>query len=89
MSGYYLNTTTALCIKCDSLFPNCVYCTSPACLQCESGYYLSGGVCSACNNTGCEVCLQNDPTKCVTCNSRYYLSVDTCTLCSQPMPQCL
>lgn len=84
-SGFFL--ATALCHQCPY---NCVYCLSATnCQQCQSGFYLTaGGLCSACSNVGCEVCLPANPAGCLTCNSRYYLNGNGCDLCSSVLDQC-
>lgn len=46
--GYYLDSTTKLCVKCSS---GCVTCSSNLiCQFCELGYYLAGGnTCTRCS----------------------------------------
>ncbi len=59
-----------------------MYCStsnSSNCFQCNTGYYLNGSNCSACNLSNCTVCNQTDNVtiNCLQCNPGYYLVLNT------------
>lgn len=60
------------------------------CSQCEAGFYLdsTSHQCLACQQDGCEVCLETDSTKCLTCNYRYFLSSQNCQMCDSFLVGC-
>ena len=87
--GYYANTSSRLCIKCQS---NCPTCTSSSCLSCLSPLILYQGVCyqdcptgtysdsSSCSSclSICKTCLSSDI--CLSCISNYKLFNSSCYL---------
>jgi len=52
-------------------------------LSCNSGYFLSAGICNACSSTSmAESCYTNSGTNHVGCATGHYLnSAGTCTAC--------
>ena len=84
--GFYLDS--GLCRACG--VDNCETCgNSSVCLHCNSGYYVSGGVCVQCNNSigNCDVCSSGGV--CFDCHEGYYLSgVGSSCLSCGLMPFC-
>lgn len=86
-NGYKATSTSAGCccekttISCPE---NCSTCSSSAtCTKCQSGYYLSGGKCTACPaNATCT------GTSIFSCNDGYYKSGSACLRCSSTMTGC-
>lgn len=76
INGYFDNLTT-VCVKCGS---NCLQCVSASyCVNCEDGYYISGGVCAKCPE-GCLTCISN--SECQSCSAGLILAANF--LCYAP-----
>ena len=74
--GYYLDSTTKLCVTCAGL-ANCKRCASASsCVECKKGFFLSGAACNACT-APCASCV-GTATTCVSCQSGYCLNGNIC-----------
>ncbi|KAL4469882.1 hypothetical protein ABPG72_011103 [Tetrahymena utriculariae] len=64
---------------------NCSSCSSSACLQCNSGYYLNNQQCFQCS-LSCQTC--NNPSNCMTCSSQTkYLDQQNKCICQNSKDQ--
>jgi hypothetical protein len=86
--GYFINSTSFLCVSCNSVLEGCSTCTNTSiCIECNSGYHLNSGVCQNCSSLSAG-CLACNSTQCTTCQLDYYLTGLTCVKCSS-IPNCL
>lgn len=79
-TGYLLSATT--CQPCSQTYPNCLYCNSVECTDCQSGYYtVDNKHCvSACLVSNCLSCQPKNNQFCTQCKQGYTLSSGTCTI---------
>lgn len=91
ITGYYINQTTRMCVKCDYLRPGCSICnSSTVCIECNFYYFLnSSNLCQTCStgHTGCATCT--NATICLTCAPEYYLLSGVCTRCNVSKANCI
>lgn len=79
LTGYYLSTTTGLCVACGT---GAATCTSSGSLTAKPGYFGTTTI-AACSSTSTVLtCTSNSATAHKTCVSGYFLSsANTCTAC--------
>ena len=78
--GYFLNSTTSVCVTCSSIDPLCDSCLNNlgnlTCISCSTGYYPVSNVCQLCSTAilGCLDC-SDDGSNCTLCDSALNMQV--------------
>jgi hypothetical protein len=89
IAGYYLDTNYK-CIICSAHFPNCQYCNTTKCTQCNLYFKLNplSSLCEDCSLTidNCVECDNNG--NCLLCNVGYFPNQQQCVGCSNYLSMC-
>lgn len=79
LTGYYLSTTTGLCVACGT---GAATCTSTGSLTAKPGYFGTTTIAACSSTTDVLTCSSNANTAHLTCASGFFKSTaGTCTAC--------
>ena len=84
-SGYWLNSTSGMCMPCQAYCAKCTSATFCTQLMATSGYVLvqtgmTTNMVAACDQ-GCKMCSSSNPQTCTSCMYGYYLKTATFSYC--------
>ena len=86
LSGFVLDSSSAVCQSCPANCEACSLSDATTCTTCRAGTYLSAGACLVCT-TPCLTCSAAT-TNCTACVPGYYLSSNQCIACATGCKSC-